>query len=102
MHVSDLYLLQNVPPYHLQALAKARRLPNNSTDVSSLNLSEIGENLFDLAACQEVIRGLSEIETRILNELVACGGRANSRDLALYLTSKGLLNPLKGKRQTRP
>ena len=98
MDVSDLYLSQNVPPYHLQALVKTRRLPQpltNPTDAissSSLNLPEIGEALFDPEACQEVIRGLGEIETRILNELVACGGRANSRDLALYFTSAQLLN----------
>src|SRR2546421_4761212 len=103
MDVSDLYLLQNVPPYHLQALVKTRRLPQtltNPTDAissSSLNLPEIGEALFDPEACQEVIRGLGEIETRILNELVACGGRANSRDLALYFTSAQLLNTGKDK-----
>src|SRR5436305_1040755 len=103
MDVSDLYLLQNVPPYHLQALVKTRRLPQpltNPTDAissSSLNLPEIGEALFDPETCQEVIRGLGELETRILNELVACGGRANSRDLALYFTSAQLLNTGKDK-----
>src|SRR3984893_16124266 len=102
MDVSDLYLLQNAPPYHLQALVKARRLPvfTNPTDaisLSSMNLPEIGEALFDPEACQEVIRGLGEIETRILNELVACGGRANSRDLALYFTSAQLLHTDKDK-----
>ena len=61
MDVSDLYLLQNVPPYHLQALVKARHLPvfTNPADaisLSSLNLPEIGEALFDPEACQEVIR----------------------------------------------
>ena len=103
MDVSDLYLLQNVPPYHLQALVKTRRLPQtltNPTDAissSSLNLPEIGEALFDPETCQEVIRGLGELETRILNELVACGGRANSRDLALYFTSAQMLNTGKDK-----
>ncbi len=98
MEASDLYLLQNVPPYHLQAVARARHLPQaqkNSLDV--LNAAEIGEALFDLDACRATIRELGELETLILRELAACGGRANSRDLALYFTSAQLLNQGKGK-----
>ncbi len=92
MEASDLYLLQNVPPYHLQAVAKARHLPQaQKSSPDPLNPAEIGEALFDLEACRTVIRDLGELETRILNELVACGGRANSRDLALYFTSAQLL-----------
>lgn len=98
MEASDLYLLQNVPPYHLQVVAKARHLPQaQKSSLDSLNPAEIGEALFDLNACRAVIRDLGELETRILNELVACGGRANSRDLALYFTSAQLLGHSKEK-----
>ena len=90
MHQSDLYLLQNVPPYHLQALIKARRLPTKGQNINALpdssSLAEIGGYLFDPASCRDAIRGLGEMETTILRELVSCGGRANSRDLALYLS----------------
>src|SRR5581483_3561451 len=92
MEASDLYLLQNVPPYHLQAVARARHLPQGQkSSLDTLNPAEIGEALFDLDACRAIIRELGELETRILRELVACGGRANSRDLALYFTSAQLL-----------
>jgi hypothetical protein len=101
MEASDLYLLQNVPPYHLQAVARARHLPlaqKNSLD--TLSPAEIGEALFDLDACRAVIGELGELETRILRELVACGGRANSRDLALYFTYAQLLGQSKDKPPT--
>ncbi|HLX56542.1 MAG TPA: helicase-associated domain-containing protein [Ktedonobacteraceae bacterium] len=100
MEASDLYLLQNVPPYHLQAVVRARHLSQgqkNPLDASALNAAEIGAALFDLDACQDIIRSLSELETLILSELAACGGRANSRDLALYFTHAQLLNRAKGK-----
>ncbi len=94
MEQSDLYLLQSVPPYHLQALVKARRLPYSfkaqqsmtGTDPSSMTIMEVGQLLFDPTSCRDAIRGLTEMERSILRELVACGGRANSRDLALYLS----------------
>lgn len=92
MEQSDLYLLQTVPPYHLQALVKARRLPYslkgqniNSLPESSTTLTDIAQFLFDPDSCRDAIRSLGEMEESILRELVACGGRANSRDLALYL-----------------
>jgi len=98
MEASDLYLLQNVPPYHLQAVARARHLPQaQKNSLDSLNPAELGEALFDLDACRAVIGELGELETRILRELVACGGRANSRDLALYFTSAQLLGQSKDK-----
>lgn len=103
MERSDLYLLQLVPPYHLQALLKTRHMRSQPAepppDLSSLELPAIAEFLFDPAACREVIRDLGETESIILRELVACGGRANSRDLALYLTSPGA--PLAGARGQR-
>jgi Helicase conserved C-terminal domain len=98
MEASDLYLLQNVPPYHLQAVAKARHLPQaQKSSLDTLSPAELGEALFDPDSCRAVIRELGELETRILNELVACGGRANSRDLALYFTSAQLLGQSKEK-----
>ncbi len=94
MEQSDLYLLQTVPPYHLQALVKARRLPysfkgqgsNALTEPSSMTIAEIAQHLFDPASCHDALRNLNEVEKSILFELIACGGRASSRDLALYLS----------------
>ncbi len=101
MEASDLYLLQNVPPYHLQAVARARHLPQaQKNSLDTLSPAEIGEALFDLDACRAAIRELGELETRILRELVACGGRANSRDLALYFTNAQLLGQSKEKPPT--
>src|ERR1700694_2341195 len=101
MEASDLYLLQNVPPYHLQAVARARHLPQaQKNSLDTLSPAELGEALFDLDACRSVIGELSELETRILRELVACGGRANSRDLALYFTNAQLLGQSKDKPPT--
>ena len=115
MEQSDLNLLQNVPPYHLQAVIKSRQIARALSrpllgeqtdtvlpDASSMTIPEVAQYLFNPSAIREAIRSLEEIERLMLRELVDCGGRANSRDLALYLTSKGLLNPAKGKRQTRP
>ncbi len=100
MEQSDLKLLQTVPAYHLQTLIKSRRLPlssrgqpgNTSTESSAITVSEIAQHLFASSAISEVVRGLDKQERWLLYELVACGGRANSRDLALYLTNSGLLN----------
>jgi XPB/Ssl2-like helicase family protein len=94
MEQSDLSLLQSVPPYHLQALVKARHLPysfkgqyiNQLPDPSTMTITEIAQYLFDSTSCSDVLRGLAEMERSILHELVACGGRANSRDLALYFS----------------
>jgi len=115
MEQSDLNLLQNVPPYHLQAVIKSRqvyralnrplmseRIDPVLPDFTSMSIPEVAQYLFNPSASREAINSLEEIERLILHELVACGGRANSRDLALYLTSKGLLNSPKSKRQTRP
>ena len=94
MEQTDLSLLQTVPPYHLQALVKTRRLPyslkglhiNDLPDPSSMTITDIAQFLFDPPSCSDALRGLSEMERSILRELVACGGRANSRDLALYFS----------------
>ncbi len=94
MEQSDLSLLQSVPPYHLQSLVKARHLPysfkgqhiNQLPDPSILTITEIAQYLFDSTSCSDALRGLAQLERSILHELVACGGRANSRDLALYFS----------------
>jgi len=116
MEPSDLDLLQVVPLHHLQTLIKSRRLPvaprrdmtprpsveasinpnlqgsNTPAEPSTTTVREIAQHLFNPDAIDEVLATLGEKERLILHELVACGGRANSRDLALYLTSSGLLS----------
>lgn len=98
MEQSDLHLLQTVPSYHLQAIAKARltaqslagKPVHGSIDVAALDLSDLASYLFDPRSCLEVLRSLKGLEITILHELIACGGRANSRDLALYISAMGL------------
>jgi hypothetical protein len=108
MEQSDLYLLQNVPPYHLQALVKTRRLSfplkgqNSESNTDPASIPEIAQHLFEPITIREALQSLNEEEALILRELVLCGGRANSRDLALYLSEAGLLNVPKGKRDTTP
>jgi hypothetical protein len=115
MEQSDLDLLLAVPPYHLQSLVKLRRLPVTSrgqntgvsgasgasgasatTSPATTTIPEIAQHLFEAAPISEAIRSLNESERLVLRELVACGGRANSRDLALYFSSIGVFTPLKG------
>jgi hypothetical protein len=102
MEQSDLDLLQTIPAYHLQSLIKARRLPLSSKDLglssaiaSPSAIAEIAQHLFLPSSIQEAIRGLSDVELLLLRELVSCGGRANSRDLALYFSRRGLFSPVK-------
>lgn len=109
MEQSDLDLLQTVPYDHLQAVMKTRRVlmplktqtnnfPPNATTSSTPMVAttlEIAQRIFNPASLSEALRGLSEVEALIMRELAACGGRANSRDLALYLTSAGLLGSTK-------
>jgi len=90
MELSDLQLLQTVPAYHVQAILRTRLIPlfsdKHLPEASALNLEEVAEHLFDQRACRTVLRKLGDSEARVLRELVACGGRANSRDLALYFS----------------
>ena len=94
MNQNDLLLLQAAPPYHLQAIVKTRHLPvsvngqnaNKQNDPSSMTITEIAQYLFDPTSCIDTLSGLAEMERSILGELIACGGRANSRDLALYFS----------------
>ncbi len=113
MEQSDIDLLQTVPSYHLQSLVKTRRLPmvmkgqgssTTTTKTPTGNLSaasipdvqEVAAFLFKSAVIGEALRSLGPVEQMLLRELVACGGRANSRDLAFYMTSSGLLAVGKG------
>ncbi len=107
MDQSDLDLLQEVPIDHLKSVAKTRRIPisvlepNKEVSVETSALAplssdaflELAGYLFDRTFIALILQELGEFEIAILRELVACGGRANSRDLALYLTSAGLLTP---------
>lgn len=97
MEQSDLHLLQTIPPYHLQAIVKTRLGAQPSadsnlegaSDTASLDVEKIAASLFEPQACRGVLLTLDDAEACVLRELVACGGRANSRDLALYLDSPG-------------
>lgn len=105
MEQSDLELLRTIPTYHLQSVIKARRVPVSlriqageqtsgaslSSDSSSVNTLEIAQHLLAPSSLAATLQSLEELDTAILRELVSCGGRANSRDLALYFTNAGLL-----------
>ncbi|MBV9690394.1 MAG: helicase-associated domain-containing protein [Ktedonobacteraceae bacterium] len=82
MEQIDVELLQTAPSHHVQTVLKARQMKGQSNDATQL---------FEPTSLQETIRGLDEVGMAILRELVACGGRANSRDLALYFYSGNLL-----------
>lgn len=90
MEISDLPLLQSVPAYHMQAILKARQaaLPGGADppDTATADLETIAAYLFEPQACRAILQTLGGAEACVLRELVACGGRANSRDLALYLS----------------
>ncbi|GCE19483.1 helicase-associated domain-containing protein [Dictyobacter kobayashii] len=113
MDQNDLELLQTVPLYHLQAVLKARRItvaphvfnassPSNdlSATASTPVVLEVAHYLFDTTSLSELLQDLSELEILLLRELVLCGGRANSRDLALYFQSSGL--PMGEKKDEAP
>ena len=98
MEQSDLDLLETAPTDHLQSVFKTRHVPipsrqnsAGSSPTSSSSPLEIAQVLFDDGSLREVLSNLGEVERAILHELVACGGRANSRDLPLTLTITGLL-----------
>jgi Helicase conserved C-terminal domain len=100
----DKDILQTAPSYHLQAVIKARQIPmgmklqnigpaTNSAAMAALSQSvaELAEYLFAPDAIVAALGELGTLERLMLHELVACGGRANSRDLALYCTIGGFL-----------
>ncbi|GHO74320.1 hypothetical protein KSD_20910 [Ktedonobacter sp. SOSP1-85] len=101
MKPRDVELLETIPLYHLHTLARSRQIPltdatpeaNVSADASaSAELGEVARQLFDADVLSTLVRTLGEGEWLILRELVLCGGRANSRDLAFYCHSAGLLS----------
>ena len=88
----DEELFQNAPPAHLQAILRARRIPDKrgqyeSNTQAQLLPAEVAALVLDPQSLLATIQSLDAFETRLLKELVACGGRANSRDLALYVSS---------------
>ena len=107
MDQNDLDLLQTVPPYHLQTVAKTRHVPLSALALNTLSdagpssgvlasssptlVLEVAQYLLNTSSIREVLQDLDELETAILRELVLCGGRTNSRDLALYFLNAGLL-----------
>ncbi|MBA2678122.1 MAG: helicase-associated domain-containing protein, partial [Ktedonobacteraceae bacterium] len=107
MDQNDLDLLQMVPPYHLQTVAKTRHVPLSPLALNTLSdalpssgvpaassptlVLEVAQYLLNTTSIREVLQDLDELETAILRELVLCGGRTNSRDLALYFLNAGLL-----------
>jgi hypothetical protein len=102
MEQSDLDLLQLVPLYHLQAVVKARRIPvtlktpqadGPASSTPPSNLADMARFLFDDETLRSLLEELNKVEAAILSELVSCGGRANSRDLAFYLSQTGLFTP---------
>lgn len=104
MEQSDLDLLQSLPPYHLQMVMKARSIsvtiksqynvssPDATASLSSASLAEVARALWAEDALYDALANLNELEQSIMRELVLCGGRANSRDLAFYFSSAGLLS----------
>src|SRR5260370_28731687 len=109
MDQSDLDLLQTLPTSHLESVVKTRRIPLSplapnqepsvgtptSPSLSPETILELASHLFNPTAITALLQELGEFETTILRELVNCGGRANSRDLAFYLTCLGFLSPSK-------
>lgn len=97
MEQSDLDLLQTVPLHHFQMLIKMRHLPVATTPLTEeemthpAKIEELAHTLFDADSLKSVIVDLESLDALILDELVACGGRANSRDLALYFSLSGQL-----------
>jgi len=109
MDQSDLDLLQTLPTSHLESVVKTRRIPLSplapnqepsvgtptSPSLSPETILELASHLFNPTSITALLQELGEFETTILRELVTCGGRANSRDLAFYLICAGLLTPSK-------
>src|SRR5258708_32784013 len=84
MQQSDLDLLHLVPPHHLQALVKSRRLPpspriqniDTPAGPSSIAITEIAQPLFHPAAISDASQALDDRQYLILRELGLRGGSA--------------------------
>src|SRR5260221_13683897 len=91
MEQSDIDLLHTVPPYHLQSLLKLRRPKGQATSAlgisSTTTLDAAAQKLFQPFAIAEALHSLNDTEGLILREMVASGGGAHRRDLALSLIS---------------
>ncbi len=99
MEQSDVDLLQTAPEYHLQAVLKGRLTRDQQSPATTALPAEpveIAQYLLNRPDLVRIIGALAPLDSYILRELVACGGRANSRDLALYLTYSDVLTTLKG------
>ncbi|GAC1625294.1 MAG: hypothetical protein NVS4B11_21110 [Ktedonobacteraceae bacterium] len=98
MEQSDVELLQTAPAYHMQTILR-ERLTRDQQTLSTASLPTeplaIAQHVLNRTDLVRIARGLDTLEASILRELVACGGRANSRDLALYLTSGDVLTKTK-------
>jgi hypothetical protein len=110
MEQNDQDILQTVPLAHLQMVARARRLsqvlallndvatgtaPANSEPLNAATSGipshlahSLAPLLFASQELQELLAQLSEAEASVLREVVDCGGRVNSRDLAFYFQRK--------------
>ncbi len=98
MEQSDVELLQTAPEHHLQTVLKGRLTRDQqspSTTALPTEPLKVAQYLLNRPDLVRVIRSLNAPEASVLRELVACGGRANSRDLALYLTYGDVLAAVK-------
>ncbi len=98
MEQSDIDLLQTAPEYHLQTVLKGRLTRDQQSPATTTLPTEpveVAQYLLNRPDLIRVIRGLDPPASYVLRELVACGGRANSRDLALYITNGDVLSTLK-------
>ncbi len=94
MEQNDVELVQTAPAYHLQAILKGRlagTIKAAASDALPIEPVAIAHTLLAQANLVRVMEGIDELAARVLRELVACGGRANSRDLALYFSNGDLL-----------
>jgi hypothetical protein len=107
MEQSDLDLLMTVPLHHLQTLMRTHHIvlpPGQRSETaltSPTTIKEIALSLFDESALRASISELERADMLILHELVACSGRANSRDLALYFLHNGQLGTTRATEVTR-
>ncbi|HTI14382.1 MAG TPA: helicase-associated domain-containing protein [Dictyobacter sp.] len=105
MEQSDLDLLRLVPVHHLQAIARTRHASNSaqaflsgaSSDNSSVAIPdavimEIARSIFAEDTIRDRLCELDDVAAAVLREFVYCGGRANSRDVALFLSYAGQLS----------
>jgi len=98
MEQSDIDLLQTAPEYHLQIVLKGRLTRDQQSSATTALPTEplaVAQYLLNRPDLVRVIQGLDIPEAHVLRELVACGGRANSRDLALYFSNSDVLSAVK-------